>query len=159
PDFRTDVAAGNLTVGAHKAAIRRIGEIVARVANDGGGKRRQSDLWKQSVDRHAVGRVDLLVEQFGSLDLIRPADADCARDPAPEVRGERPAGEGEARSVLLLECSGEKGVRRRSENARFTIGPDHAVLAESSRSGLRLKIAETDARKQVDRAVLPEQIP
>ena len=43
---------------------------------------------KQSIDRHPVRGVDLLIKEFGALDLISAADADRASDPSPEFGAE-----------------------------------------------------------------------
>src|SRR5262249_21299647 len=62
------------------------------------------------------------------------------------------ASEREARSNLLFGCEIHEGVGLRVEHARLAVGCRHAVLRDGVR---RLK---ADARVQVHRAVLPEQV-
>src|SRR5262245_31129613 len=132
PHFRADPPTGDLTVRTEEPPSRWIGEIVACIADDRRREGREPDLGKEPVDRHSISGIDLLVEEFRALNLVRAAQTDDSGDPASELGAERSSGEVETRSVLLFERPGEKCIGRASEHARLAVGADDTVLSEAS---------------------------
>ena len=85
--------------------------------------------------RRSIGicefRIDVFVEKLGPLNLVAAADTDRPAQAPAELGADGAAGKIEARSNLLLQRPGEKGVRGGAEHPRLTIGADHAVFAEA----------------------------
>ena len=136
----------------------RIEHVVAGVARQGAGERRQPDLREDAVDGRLLLLVELLVEGAGRAERVAARHADRRRQPPQHVGVHAFAREIEAGANALLDRGGEDHVAR-PERPRLPERADHAVLGEAKAAAVLGRVvggiagAQADARVEVDRAV------
>ena len=157
-------------VGADQASARRLDRIVARIANHRRSQARQAHLRKQPIDRRLLREVRPDVQQLRMVDAVAPADRQRRADAPRHRRAAAAAIEIEARPERLLDAAADREVGVGPENAPLAVSEPREIFVEAisafvchlrgigRRRGADAFRPEADAREQIERSVLAEQV-